>query len=67
MDGVTATKELVRKYGKEKPVIIAVTANAMGTDKQSYIQAGMDDYISKPFTTKEIDICLRNWYIRIHS
>jgi signal transduction histidine kinase/CheY-like chemotaxis protein len=67
MDGVSATKEIVRRYGKEKPVIIAVTANAMGTDKQSYIQAGMDDYISKPFTTKEIDSCLRNWYTRLNN
>lgn len=67
MDGVTATKEIVRMYGNTKPVIIAVTANAMGTDKQSYIDAGMDDYISKPFTTKEIESCLRNWYIHLNN
>jgi len=67
LDGVSATKEIVRMYGKNKPVIIAVTANAMGTDKQSYIQAGMDDYISKPFTTSEIESCLRNWYVHINS
>jgi CheY-like chemotaxis protein len=67
MDGVSATKEIVRMYGNTKPVIIAVTANAMGTDKQSYIEAGMDDYISKPFTTKEIESCLRNWYVHING
>jgi signal transduction histidine kinase/CheY-like chemotaxis protein len=67
LDGVAATKEIVRMYGKNKPIIIAVTANAMGTDKQSYIQAGMDDYISKPFTTSEIENCLRNWYVHIYS
>ena len=67
MDGVTATKEIVRMYGKNKPIIIAVTANAMGTDKQSYIQAGMDDYISKPFTTKEIEVCLRTWFVHLNS
>ena len=67
LDGVSATKEIVRRYGNTKPVIIAVTANAMGTDKQSYIEAGMDDYISKPFTTKEIESCLRNWYAHINN
>ncbi len=67
MDGVTATKEIVRKYGNAKPIIIAVTANAMGNDKQSYITAGMDDYISKPFTAKEIEACLRNWYVHING
>ena len=67
MDGVTATKEIVRLYGNTKPVIIAVTANAMGTDKQSYIEAGMDDYISKPFTPKEIESCLRTWYVHLNS
>ena len=65
LDGVSATKEIVRRYGKNKPVIVAVTANAMGTDKQSYIEAGMDDYISKPFTTKEIESCLRNWHAHL--
>lgn len=67
MDGVTATKEIVRMYGNTKPIIIAVTANAMGTDKQSYIAAGMDDYISKPFTTQEIESCLRTWYVHLHN
>ncbi len=67
MDGVTATKEIVRMYGNTKPIIIAVTANAMGTDKQSYIEAGMDDYISKPFTTNEIESCLRTWYVHING
>jgi signal transduction histidine kinase len=67
MDGVSATKEIVRKYGDKKPVIVAVTANAMGSDKQSYIQAGMDDYISKPYSPAEIETCLRTWYVYIHG
>jgi signal transduction histidine kinase/CheY-like chemotaxis protein len=67
LDGVSATKEIVRMYGSNKPVIVAVTANAMGTDKQSYIDAGMDDYISKPFTTKEIESCLRNWHAHLNA
>ena len=67
MDGVTATKEIIRKMGSNKPVIVAVTANAMGTDKQSYIEAGMDDYVSKPYTTSELESCLRTWYIQLNN
>ena len=67
MDGLAATKEIIRMYGSSKPIIVAITANAMGTDKESYITAGMDDYISKPYTTGEIESCLKNWYAHLNS
>ena len=67
MDGLAATKEIIRMYGTNKPIIVAVTANAMGTDKESYITAGMDDYISKPYTTSEIETCLKNWYAHLNA
>lgn len=48
MDGYEATKQ-IRKIEKFKDLpIIAMTANAMQGDKQKCIDAGMDDYISKP-------------------
>ncbi|MFH2060005.1 MAG: response regulator [Pseudomonadota bacterium] len=46
MDGFEATK-LIRSSGNCIP-IIAVTAHAMHGDRQDFIDAGMDDYISKP-------------------
>jgi CheY-like chemotaxis protein/HPt (histidine-containing phosphotransfer) domain-containing protein len=54
MDGLTATKiirEKERQNGKHIP-IIALTAYAMKGDKEQCIEAGMDDYISKPFNPK---------------
>ena len=55
MNGYEATKE-IRKYeeenGKHTP-IIALTAYAMQSDKDLCIEAGMDDYISKPFKRQE--------------
>jgi two-component system sensor histidine kinase/response regulator len=48
MDGIEATKA-IRKLTKAQPRIIAMTANAMNEDRQICIEAGMDDYISKPF------------------
>jgi CheY-like chemotaxis protein len=54
MDGIEATKvirEIEKKSGKDKKIpIIAMTANAMQGDKERCLEAGMDNYISKPFT-----------------
>lgn len=48
MDGIEATKA-IRKLTKSQPRIIAITANAMHEDRQICLEAGMDDYMSKPF------------------
>lgn len=49
LDGIDATRE-IRSLGLERqPWIIALTANAFETDRDRCIQAGMDDFLSKPF------------------
>jgi len=47
MDGLEATRT-IRKNGGEQPYIVAMTANALPEDREMCLQAGMDDYISKP-------------------
>jgi CheY-like chemotaxis protein len=47
MDGLEATK-MLRLCLSMQPVIIAMTANVMEEDKEACLEAGMDDYISKP-------------------
>jgi signal transduction histidine kinase/DNA-binding response OmpR family regulator len=49
IDGLEATRIIRQKYGS-KPLISAMTANAMSEDKDSCFEAGMDDYISKPIS-----------------
>jgi signal transduction histidine kinase/DNA-binding response OmpR family regulator len=47
MDGIQATQE-IRIQSIRQPQIVAMTANALPEDRASCLQAGMNDYISKP-------------------
>lgn len=56
MDGIEATHKLL-SLGITTP-IIALTANAMKRDRESYLSLGMSDYVSKPFYAQELWSCL---------
>ncbi|MBB1488261.1 response regulator [Oceanospirillum sediminis] len=61
MDGITATTK-IRQYTAFKDLpIIAMTANAMQGDKEQCLQAGMNDYISKPVSYSELQDKLTYW------
>ena len=55
LNGIEATKQIrkIEKIGVELP-IVALTANAMIGDKEKFISAGMDDYLTKPVNIKEL-------------
>ncbi len=61
MDGLEAARA-IRSKNITQPVIIALTANAMDTDQQLCLQAGMDDYICKPVKLDELMNKLSKWY-----
>jgi PAS domain S-box-containing protein len=62
MDGFEATRFINHKLKPaKKPVIIAMTAFALEGDKEKCIEAGMNDYISKPFLIEEIVDIIRKW------
>lgn len=56
MDGVTATKFIREREmdTKNRVPIIALTANAMAGDREKYLAAGMDEYVSKPIDMNEM-------------
>jgi len=60
MDGLEATR-MIRLCLETQPVIIAMTANAMQGDRDSCLQAGMDDYISKPIDLDDLLAQLEKW------
>lgn len=60
MDGVEATR-IIRQTLRVQPVIIALTANTMQGDEEKCINAGMNDYISKPVKLEEVVQKLEKW------
>jgi len=55
MDGLEATQRICQTWdAATRPRIIAMTANAMESDRQACLKAGMDDYISKPIRVEEL-------------
>lgn len=64
MDGFEATTR-IRQYqsdaGSERTPIIAFTANAMKSDQEKCLNAGMDDYVSKPVTQESLENMLKKW------
>ncbi len=61
LDGFAATARIRELGGPHRPVIVALTANAMESDRQRCIAAGMDDYISKPFRQKDLSAAFERW------
>jgi len=64
MDGYEATAAIRKheaKSGCDTTPIIAFTANAMKGDREKCLDAGMDDYVSKPVRKEDIASVLRKW------
>jgi PAS domain S-box-containing protein len=61
MDGITATREIRKKWPEKGPKIIAITAFALKGDREKCLEAGMDDYISKPIQKKTLEAVLMKY------
>ena len=60
MDGYQAAREIRRRYGdRPRPYIVALTASALPGDRELCLEAGMDDYVSKPVSPRDIEAAIR--------
>jgi CheY-like chemotaxis protein len=76
MSGMEATKEIRKweankaqssklKAQSERTPIVALTANAMQGDREKCLEAGMDDYLSKPFKREDIQRAIGEWVPKV--
>ncbi len=70
LDGLEAARAIKGLYaggsvgGTEIPPIVALTASAFAEDKKRYLEAGMDDYLAKPFDKASLEAVLKRWFGR---
>jgi len=67
MDGLAATTQIrqhEREHGEPHRTIIALTADAFAEDRERCLQAGMDDFLTKPIDIAALSRLLRHWLAR---
>jgi PAS domain S-box-containing protein len=71
LDGLEAARAIQELYEADPrfcgqvPPIVALTASAFAEDKKRYFEAGMDDYLAKPFDKASLEAVLKRWFGRV--
>lgn len=64
MDGFETSRRIRELYageGRGAPPIVALTANAFAEDRKRCLDAGMDDFLAKPFDRAELEVLIGTW------
>jgi CheY-like chemotaxis protein len=54
MDGITAAREIPKRWPDNGPKVVAITAFAVEGDRERCLEAGMDSYLAKPVKMNEL-------------
>jgi len=68
MDGLEATRlirQREKQQGRPRTTIVALTAHAADQDRSRCLEAGMDDYLGKPFRMQDLSRMMEKWRVRI--
>ena len=58
MDGLEAAGQIFEEFGKDRLKLAAISASTLTHEQQIYLDAGFDDFISKPFRFERVCECL---------
>lgn len=61
MDGISATQAIRKLAGHADTPIIALTANAFANDRNACLQAGMNDFLTKPLVAQDLFSAVHKW------
>ena len=64
MNGIEATRLLRRNFDAQRLPIIAQTAAALASEREQCLEAGMNDFVSKPIDINRLQEVLRHWVRR---
>jgi CheY-like chemotaxis protein len=62
MDGYEATRALRAREDEDRTLVIAMTANAVAGERERCLEAGMDDFLTKPVDLDELNRTLARWF-----
>jgi signal transduction histidine kinase/CheY-like chemotaxis protein len=62
MNGLDATRRIISNWGIDRPWITALTAGAMKENRDECIEAGVDDFLTKPINVQELEAALKRCF-----
>jgi CheY-like chemotaxis protein len=68
MDGLSAARAIRQELGLATLPVVAMTANAMASDRQACLEAGMNDHVGKPFDlTHLVEVLIRHTHWQVNA
>ena len=67
LDGIETTRRLKADGRLAGMPVVALTAHAMASDRQRFLEAGMDDYLAKPIDEEALVRVLSRWLPTVHA